>query len=155
MRLIATFALFAVAAAAIAQEPTPAEPETIPAIEQEPAAPAVEHEPAAVVAEAPVYAAAEVCCPIEVARHRVTRSAKELYACQDVVPVTLCVENPADCCHYNVTLCVPCCCLDEARLCGADCGFLGRGLVTYQWSCGLCAEIVFRARGDAVVVYSM
>lgn len=122
-----------------AQEPTLAEP-----LPGEP--PMVEPTPAAEI----------TCCPIQVSRHRVTLSAKRAYRCQSTVPVTLCVQNPADCCYYAVELCVPCCCVGEAKLCSADCGLLGRGVVTYAWDCGLCAKIVFRPGAcDAVVSYSM
>ena len=131
---------------ALAQEPTPADASVLP----EPVA--VE---GSVIEEGAVYADAIECCPICVSNHRIGLSARRAYRCQSSVPVTMCVKNPADCCHYAVEFCLPCCCVGEARLCSAECGLLGRGVVTYQWDCGLCAKVIFRARGDVVIHYTM
>ena len=93
---------------ALAQEPTPADASVLP----EPVA--VE---GSVIEEGAVYADAIECCPICVSNHRIGLSARRAYRCQSSVPVTMCVKNPADCCHYAVEFCLPCCCVGEARLC--------------------------------------
>lgn len=95
------------------------------------------------------------CCPIAVVNEHSALSAKRMYRCHGATSQTLCVDNPADCCckYYGVTVCVPCCCTGEPVCCGTRVGLLGRGYVTYRWSCGFEATIAFRVAGGVIVTY--
>ncbi|TWT88306.1 hypothetical protein Mal64_17850 [Pseudobythopirellula maris] len=108
----------------------------------------------AYAAGAPMAAPAIECCPIRVADYRTHRSAKRLYRCQESVDLTLCVDNPADCCrqYFAVPVCVPCCCVGEPRVCDTRVGLLGRGYVTYAWDCGFTATVAFRPLHQDVIV---
>lgn len=104
---------------------------------------------------APVAPAVE-CCPIAVLREVKALSARRAYRCYGApVHQTLCVDNPADCCPklFSVPVCVPACCVGEPVCCGKRTGLLGRGYVTYRWSCGFEATIVFRVKGGVILQY--
>ena len=67
--------------------------------------------------------------------------------------MTLLVEDPCCCGHYaEVPVCVPCCCEEAAKVCERP-GVLGRYWVDHQFDCGFCVSVLFRTRGDVVVVY--
>ena len=107
---------------------------------------------------APVIEAtpAAVCCPIQVLRETALPSAKHAYRCYGQgAPQVLCVDNPADCTGklYSVPVCVPACCVGEPVCCGTKVGLLGRGYVTYRWSCGFEATVVFRVHGGVLITY--
>lgn len=175
----ALVAAIALSAVSVAQTPELAEPEApvAPAVEvavetEAPVAevpaepePAVE-ESVVVTTEAPAdpetlsYVeagpAGPVCCPIEVLDYRTTLSAKRAYRCYGPgVPVSVCVDNPADCTctNFEVPLCVPACCTGAPQVCNATTGLLGRGKVDLVWDCGFTATVVFRVHGGAIVVY--
>src|SRR5260221_11404258 len=59
--------------------------------------------------------------------------------------------NCCDCC-LAVPICLPGCCTDEPCVC-SRCGIVGRGIVRYDYSCGVRVTVTFRARGDIVVTY--
>jgi hypothetical protein len=62
-------------------------------------------------------------------------------------------KNPADCCLYEIPLCVPACCEGEPTV-TSGCGLLGRGVVEYCWPCGFSATVKFRhVLGDVKVDY--
>ena len=72
-------------------------------------------------------------------------------ACQPKHDVVVQVEDPIRCCLVDVPLCLPVCC-DQATM-QAGKGFLGRGVVCYDWACGVRVKIVFRHHGDVLVHY--
>lgn len=103
-----------------------------------------------------VTAPAVECRPICVVGEVASLSAKRKYRCYgSPVKQVLCVDNPADCCCtlYSVPVCVPSCCTDAPVCCGTRVGLLGRGYVTYRWSCGFEATIAFRVHGGVLITY--
>lgn len=113
-----------------------------------------------VIAASPVIvspaAAGPVCCPIRIVSSHTTLSAKRALRCSGPPVQTMaCVDNPADCTctHYQIPLCVPCCCVGEPRVCNARAGLLGRGRVDLVWPCGFTAKVVFLKHGGAKIIY--
>jgi hypothetical protein len=90
-------------------------------------------------------------CPTNI-DYRTHRSARRAYRRSGEMPLVVLAKNPADCCDYEVPLCVPCCC-EGAPCVTGECGLLGRGRVEYCWECGFTATVVFKARGDIKVHY--
>ncbi len=86
-------------------------------------------------APAPCCASAPDCCP------------------PPPVKVELCVEDPCTCCTYNVTVCIPACCADEAPcVAGWRKGLFGRKIVTYTWPCcGHSVDVVITRHGRTIV----
>ena len=75
--------------------------------------------------------------------------------CQAKPPVKtiLLVRDPASCdCYAEVPVCLPCCCEGEAQVCDRP-GILGRRWVDHDFACGFQISVLFRTRGDVVVVY--
>lgn len=68
------------------------------------------------------------------------------------IKTVLIVKDPQDCCCVAVPVCLPGCCTDEPCVTGR-CGVLGRGVVHYDYRCGVRVTITIRARGDIVVTY--
>jgi hypothetical protein len=69
--------------------------------------------------------------------------ARRMLRCQEQVQLVMVAKNPADCCLYEIPLCVPACCegqpvVREGR------GIFGRGVVEYCWPCGFTAKVKFR-----------
>ncbi|QDU95569.1 hypothetical protein Pla8534_33850 [Lignipirellula cremea] len=63
----------------------------------------------------------------------------------------LLVEDPCQPgCMVAVPVCLPGCCLDEPITHSAV-GLLGRGFVTYRYSCGYRLKLIFDRDGDVVV----
>jgi hypothetical protein len=62
-------------------------------------------------------------------------------------------KNPADCCLYEIPLCVPACCVGEPTVTEGR-GLFGRGVVEYCWPCGFTATLKFRpVRCDVKIHY--
>jgi hypothetical protein len=71
--------------------------------------------------------------------------------CAPPKTLVLNVKNPACCGDYAcVRVCVPGCCEGVPHVC-SRCGILGRGIVTYNWSCGHRVTVVFTAMGTVRV----
>ena len=68
------------------------------------------------------------------------------------IEVTLCVDDPCDCCPaQEVCVCVPCCCTEAPCVSWRD-GFLGRRVATYTWKCcGHSVDVVVTRRGELIV----
>ena len=68
------------------------------------------------------------------------------------IEVTLCVDDPCDCCPgKEVCVCVPCCCTEEPCVSWRD-GLFGRRVATYTWPCcGHSVEVVVTKRGEYLV----
>lgn len=140
-----------------AQTPELADPEPTavePAVVQP--APSVGAPPVEMVDPAPAPMSAAVCCPIEVKDVRTKLSARRLYRCHGPgTELTMCLNNPVDCCDYSVPFCVPCCCVGEARVCPPYAGILpGRCKVDVVWDCGFVATVTFLKHGGAIITYS-
>ena len=85
--------------------------------------------------------------------YRASRRARRMFRCQEQVELVMVTKNPADCCLYEVCLCVPACCVGEPVVRERR-GLLGRGVVEYCWQCGFTATVKFRERiGDVKVDY--
>lgn len=85
--------------------------------------------------------------------YRTRLSARRMFRCGQATQVIMVTKNPADCCQYEIPLCLPCCCEGEPTMC-SDCGLLGRGVVEYTWECGFKATVIFRPiLCDVKVVY--
>jgi hypothetical protein len=84
--------------------------------------------------------------------YRTHRGAKKMYRCSGEKEVIMVTNNPADCCDYEIPLCIPCCCEGMPTV-TSECGLGGRGVVEYCWECGFTAKVVFRVRGDVKVSY--
>jgi len=113
-------------------------------------APAAVEEPAEMPATEPMAQPSAVCRPD--IKYRTHLSARRAFRCSGEKEVLMIAENPADCCLYEIPLCIPCCC-EGAPAVSSRCGAFGRGIVEYCWDCGITAEVVFRARGDVKVHY--
>jgi hypothetical protein len=79
-------------------------------------------------------------------------SARRRVCAPPPIEVTLCVDDPCDCCAPQmVCVCVPCCCTEAPCVTWRN-GFLGRRVATYEWKCcGHCVEVVVTRRGDLIV----
>lgn len=165
--LVLVVALGTASAVALAQETTASVvvevegPQLAPQLEVAPVdpAPMIESLPPAPIAHEHHFAApvaAPVCYPIHVIREVKSHSARRAYRCHGApVHQTLCVDNPADCCRklFSVPVCVPACCVGEPVCVNRRTGLLGRGYVTYRWSCGFEATVVFRVKGGVIIQY--
>lgn len=68
------------------------------------------------------------------------------------VEVAWCVEDPCTCCKYEVTACLPACCLCEVPcLAGWRTALLGRKILTYKFPCGECVDVVITKHGKVTV----
>jgi len=86
-------------------------------------------------------------------KYDTNRHARRMYACSGSVELTMVVQNPADCCLYEIPLCIPGCCTGEPVI-SSRCGLFGRGIVEYCWPCGFSAKVKFRhVLGDVRVDY--
>lgn len=125
-------------------EPTPAQPELVPAMPT-PAAPAPAEELATPAGAVEVHKVAEI-------DYDVTRRARRQFGGCPMVQLTMVTQNPADRCLYEIPLCLPACCTGEPQV-TSRCGLLGRGVVEYCYECGLEVKVIFRLRGDVEVTY--
>jgi hypothetical protein len=92
------------------------------------------------------------CCPcIEYRHHGRPICCCDCNAPADIKTVLL-VKNPATCCTVPIPVCLPGCCTDEPCV-RSRCGVLGRGVVHYDYCCGVKIIVTFRACGDIVVSY--
>jgi hypothetical protein len=113
--------------------------------------------PSATVPAVPGPAAADTgpcCCPCIEYRHH----GRPICCCDCNAPaeikMVLVVKDPQSCCGdcVAVPVCLPGCCTGEPCV-SSRCGVLGRGIVRYDFSCGVRVTVTFRARGDIVVTY--
>lgn len=74
-------------------------------------------------------------------------------SCSPMVKQVLLVNDPCDCCSVaKVPVCLPACCTKACI--STKCGLFGRrGVVTYEYDCGVCVTFTFRKCGDVVVTY--
>src|ERR1700680_5128987 len=139
--IVLTIALLAPAATNRANDLKDAEP--LPAPAPSVAVPAV---PAP-----PLSDSGPSCCPCIEYRHH----GRPICCCDCNAPAeiktVLMVKDPncCDCC-VTVPICLPGCCTDEPCVC-SRCGILGRGIVRYDYSCGVRVTVTFRARGGIVL----
>jgi hypothetical protein len=79
--------------------------------------------------------------------------ARRLYRHHAKIDLVMVTKNPADCCLYEIPLCVPACCVGEPTVSEGR-GLLGRGVVEYCWPCGFTATVKFRpVHGDVKIRY--
>jgi hypothetical protein len=84
--------------------------------------------------------------------YRTPHHVKRKLKCVPTTTTVLLVEDPCNCgCYVEVPVCVPACCQGPPEVCGKQ-GVLGRRSVTYDWANGVRVKVLFRARGDLVVV---
>ncbi len=92
------------------------------------------------------------CCPCIEYRHH----GRPICCCDCNTPqeikTVLMVKNPATCRVVPIPVCLPGCCTDEPCV-WSRCGVLGRGIVHYDYCCGVKIIVTFRACGDIVVNY--
>ncbi len=85
--------------------------------------------------------------------YRVRGHCKPCCLAEPPVKTTLLVRDPESCdCYAEVPVCIPCCCEGEAQVCNRP-GILGRRWVDHDCACGFQISVLFRTRGDIVVVY--
>ncbi len=133
--------------------PPAAQPELVPAMPTPPQAMPPQPMPAAGPQEemAPPQGAVTVH-PVARIDYDVTRRARRLFGGSPFVKLSMVTQNPADCCFYEIPLCLPACCTGEPKM-TSYCGLFGRGVVKYCYECGLEVEVKFRLRGDIEVEY--
>jgi hypothetical protein len=72
--------------------------------------------------------------------------------CGPKIQTVLCVKNPVTCCTVLVPVCLPHCCTDlpceNSRV-----GLFHRGIVVYDYDCGVKVKVVFTKHGDVQVHY--
>jgi hypothetical protein len=105
-------------AAATADAPALPAPEPPATVEPMPA-PAAANEVAAEVHPAPPIVS------------HVSLRARRLYRCEKLVEVNVVAKNPADCCQYEIPLCIPACCTGEPKV-TEGCGLLGDVKIRYD-----------------------
>jgi hypothetical protein len=136
------------AAAAYAQEQSVVvEPQPVPPAEQPTLAPPAEPTlppPAAKEEIMPAPAATQaVVQPTPPIVYHTGLRARRMFRCQDQVKLVMVTKNPADCCLYEIPLCVPACCEGQPSVREGR-GIFGRGVVEYCWPCGFSAKVKFR-----------
>lgn len=72
--------------------------------------------------------------------------------CMPDIKTTLVVCDPCTGCPVAIDVCLPGCCTDCPTV-SERCTLIGRGAITYCWSCGFSATFRFRKHGDVVVIY--
>lgn len=92
--------------------------------------------------------------PVAEIDYDVTRRARRRFAGSPFVELSMVTKNPADCCFYEIPLCLPACCTGEPQVTSYR-GLLGRGVVKYCYECGLEVTVKFRLRGDVEVTYGV
>ena len=81
--------------------------------------------------------------------------ARRMMACHAEVNLVMVTKNPANCCLYEIPLCVPACCEGQPAVREGR-GIFGRGVVEYCWPCGFTATVKFRpVHRDVKVNYSI
>ncbi len=74
--------------------------------------------------------------------------------CQPPIETSLAVQIPCGCTcmTVNVPVCLPGCCTGTPQV-NSHWGPLGRGVVRYDYCCGVSVKIIVRCTGDIVVHY--
>lgn len=151
---IAAIAVFCLLGAFAAQSFAQEREESSVLVEQ-PAAPAGE-QPASDAADESMpgpKTTEAAALPAPPTAYHASRSARRMFRCQDEVELVMVTKNPADCCLYEICLCVPACCTGQPVVAEKR-GLGGRGVVEYCWECGFTATVKFRHRvGDVKVEY--
>jgi hypothetical protein len=96
-------------------------------------------------------AAANDCCEPEII-YRHVGCHKACCGCEAPIKSVLVVKDPCSCDCASIPVCLPGCCTDMPEVC-AHPGLFGRGVVTYDYCCGVRIKVVFRNCGDIVVTY--
>jgi hypothetical protein len=146
--------------AAFAQEQSVVEPQSAapPVVDPAQPVPAPQPMPAPATTEEPMpgpvtnEAAVHPTPPI---RYHAGPRARRMLARHQQIELVMVVKNPADCCLYEIPLCVPACCEGEPAVREGR-GLFGRGIVEYCWPCGFTAKVKFRpVLCDVKVDYSV
>ncbi|HEX4145073.1 MAG TPA: hypothetical protein VHY91_16320 [Pirellulales bacterium] len=109
-------------------------------------------------APAPSCAAlAPACCAPTISYNHVCVHRVRCCGCQPPIETALCVKDPGACnpctaAPVIIPVCLPACCTGEPTVSGRV-GLCGRGIVRYDYCCGLSIKIVFRNCGDIAVTY--
>ncbi|HTU25531.1 MAG TPA: hypothetical protein VMF30_09045 [Pirellulales bacterium] len=100
-------------------------------------------------------APAPSCCEPRITYNHICRHRVCCCGCQPPVETVLCVKDPAACCSacaVAIPVCLPACCTGEPSV-SDHVGLFGRGVVRYDYCCGLSIKIIFRNNGDIAVTY--
>ena len=102
-------------------------------------------------------APAPACCAPTITYHHVCVHRVRCCGCQPPIETVLSVKDPGACKPCTappvcIPVCLPACCTGEPAVSG-HVGLCGRGVVRYDYCCGLSIKIVFRNCGDIVVTY--
>jgi hypothetical protein len=102
----------------------------------------------------PAPAPAPACAPCAPTITYLHHGCKVCCGCTPPIETALEVKDPSgcSCAPVIIPVCLPSCCTDVPQV-TCHCGLLGRGVVRYDYCCGLTIKIVFRHTGDIVVHY--
>ena len=107
-------------------------------------------------APAPACAApAPACCEPTITYNHIFVHRVCCCGCKPPIETVLCVKDPSACCTappVAIPVCLPACCTGQPMISG-HVGLCGRGVVRYDYCCGLSIKIVFRNCGDITVTY--
>ena len=95
-----------------------------------------------------------VCCGPTITYNHVCIRRVCCCKCDPPIETILVVKDPSCCtaCPVDIPVCLPSCCTGEPTV---NCwnGLFGRGVVRYDYCCGLSIKIIFRLNGDIAVTY--
>ena len=116
----------------------------------QPTAPAPVPAPEAPMAASPSLSSG-ICCPQPCIEYR--HCGRAVSCCQPPVQTALMVKDPCSCCEIPIPVCLPACCLDARA--SVDCrhGLFARGIVTYDYACGVSVTVRFKLSGEILVTY--
>jgi hypothetical protein len=77
---------------------------------------------------------------------------RSVKCCLPPVKTCLTVMDPCTCCPVSIPVCLPGCCCGEPCVSKRN-GLFARGIVTYDWACGVSVTVRFQRAGDVQVTY--
>ncbi len=94
------------------------------------------------------------CCAPRITYNHVCVHRVCCCGCNPPIETVLSVKDPSCCsaCPVNIPVCLPSCCTGEPTV-SCHSGLCGRGVVRYDYCCGLSIKIIFRLNGDIAVTY--
>lgn len=73
--------------------------------------------------------------------------------CEPPVETVLSVNSPCSCCPVCIPVCLPACCLTCEPAVNCRHGLFAKGIVTYDYACGVSVTVRFKHSGEILVTY--
>ena len=77
---------------------------------------------------------------------------RSVKCCLPPMKTCLTVMDPCTCCPVSIPVCLPGCCCGEPCVSKRN-GLFAKGIVTYDWACGVSVTVRFQRAGDVLVTY--